>query len=344
MTVEYDTSARTARSSPGHRRPARRRRQQRGHRDGRPAPRRQGRRGGREPATRAQPRGHRGADARRGEGSVPERAEHRRVLRDHGPRPDRPAHRDHGQRPVDAPRPPARHVRPVPHVAHRQRRPPDRQVRRLRAAGHGRRPGVLAVLVFGFGVPFLAAPGVVVGAVALLVLASIGIGTRRAGVDSDRRPSRSRCSSSSPRCSSAASPSTSTSSGTGPRGERPAPGDAGRLPAPGPDAARGDDPGVARDRAGRDGGHPVRGRVARPPAPAPPAGMSGPERPGRRSPRRCEIVVGRGGKAQAGTSRLGTCPPTRPTTGRSWWSPRRTTASEGRSGERPTSPPSGASR
>ena len=47
---------------------------------------------------------------------------------------------------------------------------------------------VLAVLVFGFGVPFLAAPGVVVGAVALLVLASIGIGIVVALVsDSDRQ-------------------------------------------------------------------------------------------------------------------------------------------------------------
>jgi ABC-2 type transport system permease protein len=35
---------------------------------------------------------------------------------------------------------------------------------------------VLAVLVFGFSVPFLAGAGVVIGAVALLVLASIGIG------------------------------------------------------------------------------------------------------------------------------------------------------------------------
>ena len=47
---------------------------------------------------------------------------------------------------------------------------------------------VLAVLVFGFGVPFLAGPGVVVGAVALLVLASIGIGIVVALVsDSDRQ-------------------------------------------------------------------------------------------------------------------------------------------------------------
>ena len=49
----------------------------------------------------------------------PERAEHRGVLRDHGPGADRAAHGHHGQRPVDAPRPPARHVRPVPPVAGR---------------------------------------------------------------------------------------------------------------------------------------------------------------------------------------------------------------------------------
>jgi ABC-2 type transport system permease protein len=47
---------------------------------------------------------------------------------------------------------------------------------------------VLALLVFGFGVPFLAGPGVVVGAVALLVLASIGIGIVVALIsDSDRQ-------------------------------------------------------------------------------------------------------------------------------------------------------------
>ena len=55
---------------------------------------------------------------------------------------------------------------------------------------------MLAVLVFGFGVPFLAGPGVVVGAVALLVLASIGIGiVDRADLRlRTARPSRSRCS------------------------------------------------------------------------------------------------------------------------------------------------------
>jgi ABC-2 type transport system permease protein len=36
---------------------------------------------------------------------------------------------------------------------------------------------VLAVLVFAFGVPFLGGPGVVLGCIALLVVASIGIGT-----------------------------------------------------------------------------------------------------------------------------------------------------------------------
>jgi ABC-2 type transport system permease protein len=36
---------------------------------------------------------------------------------------------------------------------------------------------VLAILVFAFGVPFLGAPGVVLGCLALLVVASIGIGT-----------------------------------------------------------------------------------------------------------------------------------------------------------------------
>ena len=41
--------------------------------------------------------------------------------------------------------------------------------------------------------------------------------------------------------------------GPGARRERAAAGDAGGLPAAGPDAARRDDPGVARDRAGRDG-------------------------------------------------------------------------------------------
>ena len=47
---------------------------------------------------------------------------------------------------------------------------------------------VLAVLVFGFGVPFLAPPAVVVGCVALLVLASIGIGIAVALVsDTDRQ-------------------------------------------------------------------------------------------------------------------------------------------------------------
>ncbi len=47
---------------------------------------------------------------------------------------------------------------------------------------------VLGVLVFGFGVPFLADPAVVVGSVALLVLASIGIGIVVALVsDSDRQ-------------------------------------------------------------------------------------------------------------------------------------------------------------
>ena len=47
---------------------------------------------------------------------------------------------------------------------------------------------VLSVLVFGFGVPFLSSAGVVVGAVALLVLASIGIGIVVALVsDSDRQ-------------------------------------------------------------------------------------------------------------------------------------------------------------
>ena len=47
---------------------------------------------------------------------------------------------------------------------------------------------VLAVLVFGFSVPFLSGAGVVVGAVALLVLASIGIGIVVALVsDTDRQ-------------------------------------------------------------------------------------------------------------------------------------------------------------
>jgi ABC-2 type transport system permease protein len=47
---------------------------------------------------------------------------------------------------------------------------------------------VLALLVFGFGVPFLSGLGVVVGAVALLVLASIGIGIVVALIsDSDRQ-------------------------------------------------------------------------------------------------------------------------------------------------------------
>jgi ABC-2 type transport system permease protein len=36
---------------------------------------------------------------------------------------------------------------------------------------------VLAILVFAFGVPFLGGPGVVLGCLALLVMASIGIGT-----------------------------------------------------------------------------------------------------------------------------------------------------------------------
>jgi ABC-2 type transport system permease protein len=47
---------------------------------------------------------------------------------------------------------------------------------------------VVAVLVFGFGVPFLGGPAVIVGAVALLVLASIGIGIVVALVsDTDRQ-------------------------------------------------------------------------------------------------------------------------------------------------------------
>jgi ABC-2 type transport system permease protein len=54
--------------------------------------------------------------------------------------------------------------------------------------GTGVALAVLAVLVFGFNVPFLSDPGVVVGSVALLVLASIGIGIVVALVsDSDRQ-------------------------------------------------------------------------------------------------------------------------------------------------------------
>ena len=162
---------------------------------------------------------------------------------------------------------------------------------------------VLAVLVFGFGVPFLAGPAVVVGAVALLVLASIGIGIVVALVsDSDRQAVQVALLvllasvffsglaldldqfSAPVRAVSALLPVTQAGSLLQDLMLR------GR-----------DDPGVARDRAGRDGGGPVRGRVARPPAPAPPAGMSGQQGPPARSPRRCEIVVGRGRK---GASRL----------------------------------------
>ena len=59
---------------------------------------------------------------------------------------------------------------------------------RSRCSAPSSRSRCSRVLVFGFGVPFLAGPGVVVGAVALLVLASIGIGIVVALIsDSDRQ-------------------------------------------------------------------------------------------------------------------------------------------------------------
>ena len=142
-----------------------------------------------EPAAGAQPRGRRRPDAGRGRRPRAEPAEHRRLLRDHGPRADRAAHRDHRERPVDAPRSPARHVRPVPHVADGELGPADRQVRGVRAARHGRRAR-------GAGRPRVRLRGPVPGrprrrrrrSVALLVLASIGIGIVVALVsDSDRQ-------------------------------------------------------------------------------------------------------------------------------------------------------------
>ena len=91
-----------------------------------------------------------------------------------GRRADRPAHRDHGQRHLDPPRSAARNVellRIAPlgsaDILARQVRgdPPPRDLVAL---------AVLAVLVVGFGVPFLASPAVVVGCLALLVVASTG--------------------------------------------------------------------------------------------------------------------------------------------------------------------------
>ena len=270
---------------------------------------------------RAEPRGRGGADARRGDRPLAERAQHRRLLRDHGPRPDRPAHRDHGQRAVDAPRPSARHVRPVPHVADRQRRPAHRQVRRLRPAGHGRRAG-----------------GARRAGVRLRRAVPGGSGRRRrrgraarAGVDRHRHrrrpgvrlgpPGRPGRPARPPRLGVLQRPRPRPRPvlGPGARGERAAAGDAGGLAAAGPDAAR-----ARRPRRGARSCWPRwRGSCSWPGGSSSGASSTGlherPEWPGRAVRHAAaRSSWGAVARAQAGTSRLGTCRPTRPTTGRSW--------------------------